>query len=60
MRALADRVFEREQRAADDGEVLLGLGEVVVEEVVEEVGHRAPSTARSIKPCAPRPAAPAA
>ena len=44
--ALADRLLERQQRAADRGEVLLALGEVVVEEAVEKVGHRAPSTVR--------------
>ena len=42
VRALADRLLEHEQRPADDREMLLSLGEVVVEEAVEELGHRAP------------------
>ena len=43
-------MLEREDGAPDGGEVFFGLGEIIVEKVVEEVGHRAPSTARSMTP----------
>jgi hypothetical protein len=51
--ALADGRLERQQSAADHGQVLVAFREVVGEEAVDEVGHRRASVpeSRSSRAC---------